>query len=66
MAEYGWERIMRCAYLLNLSTTTKITSFPSDSDSLSIKSMLMSTKRVVGMGRGCNIPGDFTFSALFC
>jgi len=57
---------MRCAYLLNLSTTTKITSFPSDSDSLSIKSMLMSTKRVVGMGKGCNIPGDFTFSALFC
>jgi hypothetical protein len=57
---------MRCAYLLNLSTTIKITSFPFDLGSLSIKPMLISTKKVVGMGKGCNIPGDFTFSALFC
>ena len=56
---------MRCAYLLNLSTTIKITSFPFDLGSPSIKSILMSIKGAVGTGRGCNSPVDLTFSALF-
>jgi hypothetical protein len=57
---------MRCAYLLNRSTTTRMTSFPSDLGRPSMKFMLMSMKGVIGMGRGCKILGSFTFSVLFC
>jgi hypothetical protein len=35
----GWVRAIKWVYLLNLSTTTNITSFPSDLGSPSIKSI---------------------------
>jgi hypothetical protein len=56
---------MKCAYLLNLSTTTNITYFPSDLGRLVMKSMLMSVKGSVGIGNGCSNPGLATFSDLY-
>jgi hypothetical protein len=43
---------MKYAYLLNLSTTTNITSLSSDLGKPSIKSILISMNGVLGMGSG--------------
>jgi len=57
---------MKCAYLVSLSTTTKITSNPPDLGSPSIKSMLMVDHGCDGIGRGCSKPGVLTCSDLAC
>jgi hypothetical protein len=56
---------MKCAYLLNLSITTKMTSLPSDLGSPFMKSMLMSMNGACGMGSGCSNPSVRVFSDLF-
>ena len=57
IAVKGCARAIKWAYLLSLSTTTKMTSFPMDFGSPVIKSMLMSTQTSSGIGKGCNSPG---------
>jgi len=56
---------MKWAYLLNLSTTTKMMFFPLELGKPSTKSILMSTKGAWGMGRGWSRLGVLTFSLLF-
>jgi hypothetical protein len=38
VAEYGWEKVVKWEYLLNLFKTTKMISFPFDPDKSSMKS----------------------------
>ncbi|PKU61350.1 hypothetical protein MA16_Dca029236 [Dendrobium catenatum] len=52
---------MKCSYLLNLSTTTKITVNPFEWGNLSINSMEISSHTLRGRAKGCsNPPGDIT------
>jgi hypothetical protein len=53
------------AFLLNLSNTIKITSFPSDLGKPSIKSILILMNTACGIRRGYNNPRVNTFSLLF-
>jgi len=46
----------KCPYLLNLSTTTKIASYPFELDSLTMKSILIYSHITSGIGKGCNKP----------
>jgi hypothetical protein len=48
----GWLIAMKCAYLVRLSTTTKIVSLPLDSGKASMKSIVKCWKAMSGMGRG--------------
>jgi hypothetical protein len=47
---------MKWPYFDNLSTTTKIASYPLDLGKPVIKSKDMSSHIALGMGRGCNKP----------
>ena len=57
---------IKCAYLLNLSTTTKMVSQPSDFDNPSMKSKDISSQTCCGIGRGCNMPLGDKVEYLFC
>jgi hypothetical protein len=41
---YGWERAKKCAYLLNMSTTTRIEVLPAEEGRPSMKSTVMSSQ----------------------
>jgi hypothetical protein len=56
----------KCAYLDNLSTTTKIVLKPSDFGRPSIKSIEMSFKTPCATGKGRNNPAGCTLSDLAC
>ena len=56
---------MKCVYLLNLSTTTNITSLPSDLGNPLIKSILISINEALGMGSGYSNLGVHVFFNLF-
>jgi hypothetical protein len=47
---------MKCAILLNQSTTTMITSNPFDGGKLTMKSMDTLSHGHLGIGNGCNNP----------
>jgi hypothetical protein len=47
---------IKMAYLVSLSTITKILSNPSDSGNSGMKSMETTLKGKVGIGMGCNSP----------
>lgn len=63
-AVYGWAKGGKCAYLVSLSTTTRITFFPLDFGRRSIKSRLISDHFCFGIGRGLSNPGYGTCSPL--
>jgi len=52
LAEYGCLRGIKWPYLLSLSTTTKMESYPLDLGNLVIKSMLISSHTAAGIGKG--------------
>ena len=54
------------AYLLNLSTTTKMVSQPSDFGNPSMKSKNISSQTCCGIGRGCSRPLRDKVEYLFC
>ena len=53
----GWLKVKKLAYLVNLSTTTNMTSLLFDLGSPSTKSMEMCVQAIFGTGRGANNPG---------
>lgn len=61
-AVYGCLSGMKCEYLVNLLTTTKMTEYPSDIGSPSMKSSETSCQAPDGMGNGCNRPGSLQCS----
>lgn len=52
----GCARDKKYAYLLNLSTMTKIVFLPSNLDRPLIKSTILCSQDVDGNGSGCNSP----------
>ncbi len=60
----GWLRGMKWAYLLNLSITTKTTSFPCEFDNPSIKSILTSVQFYFGIGNVWSNLARWIFSTL--
>jgi hypothetical protein len=57
---------MKCAILLNQSTTTMMTSKPLDGGKLTMKSMDTLSHGPSGIGKGCNKPACFLLSVRFC
>ena len=57
---------IKWAYLLNLSTTTKMVSLPSDFGNPSMKSKDISYQTCCGIDRGCNRPLRDKVEYLFC
>ncbi len=57
---------MKCAILLNQSTTTMIASNPLDGGKLTMKSMDTLSHDPLGIGNGCNNPTCFLLSVWFC
>ncbi len=57
---------MKCAILLNRSTTTMIASNPLDGGKLTMKSMDTLSHSPSGIGNGCNNPTCFLLSVRFC
>jgi hypothetical protein len=57
---------MKCAILLNQSTTTMIASNPLDGDKLTMKSMDTLSHSPFGMGNGCNNSIYFLLNIQFC
>ncbi|KAF0904666.1 hypothetical protein E2562_036035 [Oryza meyeriana var. granulata] len=55
-AVYGWLRAMKWQYLLNRSTTERITDLPLTRGSASTKSRPMSAQTTVGIGSGMRRP----------
>jgi hypothetical protein len=53
---------MKCAILLNQSTTTMITSNPLDGGKLTMKFMDTLSHGLSGFGNGCNNPAYFLLS----
>lgn len=60
------ERNKKCAYLEKRSTTVRITDLPPTLDSLSMKSMEMSTHTWDGTARGCSSPAGGNVCVLLC
>lgn len=57
---YGWDKSMKCAYFVNLSTTLNIIDFPFDLDKPSMKSIVISENIFWGMGSGWRSPREAT------
>jgi hypothetical protein len=55
----------KCANLVNLSTATKIQSFPCALDNLVMKSMEILSHLCFGIGKGCSSPARWACSSLF-
>jgi hypothetical protein len=61
----GWDKEMKCAYLVSLSTTTRIVSCPSDFGKISMKSIVICYQAISGMSKGYKRPGYGVFLDLF-
>jgi hypothetical protein len=57
---------MKCAILLNQSTTTMMASKPLDGGKLTMKSMDTLSHDPSGIGKGCNNPACFLLNVQFC
>lgn len=57
LAEKGWVKAIKWAYLLHLSTSTIMVSFPSDFGNPSIKSIDIWVQACWGTVKGCRRPG---------
>lgn len=64
VAEYGWERGIKCDNLESQSTTTKITHFPFELGRPSTKSIDISVHTCVGIKNGYKNPAGLRFSPL--
>ena len=62
---YGYVIGMKLLYLLNLSTIIMITLYPLDKGNPFMKSILISTHTLLGIGRGCKAPAGLRFFVLF-
>lgn len=60
------EMAKKCVYFVNLSTTTKIQSFPFTLGSPVMKSIQILSHLCFGVGSGCNNPTGRVCSDLFC
>jgi hypothetical protein len=56
---------MKCAILLNQSTTTMMASKPLDGGKLTMKSMDTLSHGLSGIGKSCNKPAYFLLSVRF-
>ena len=56
---------MKCAILVNRSTTTKMDVWPLDEGNCTMRSIDMDDHGVSGMGKGCGIPYGLCWGFLF-
>lgn len=61
---YGWCNAIKQAYLVSLSTTTRIIDLPKETGKPSMKSKEMSVQAAYGMGKGWRSPGYAKLSLL--
>jgi hypothetical protein len=57
---------MKCAILLNRSTTTMMASNPLEGGKFTMKSIDTLSHGPSGIGKGCNEPACFLLSVRFC
>ena len=62
----GWERGMKCPYLVNLSITTSMVLNQLDCGRPSMKSRLTTAHGWDGIANGCRRPGDLMCSTFAC